>query len=120
MVAASSLVLTVFLMIAALSNLFGTGGGALAARLLGAKDEDEARKVASFSLVMSGISALIFSGLCFVFSEPLLRMLGASDNTIVYAKQYLFFVVVLGGVPTVLSNTMSSMIPKYGCPVMTL
>ena len=34
MVAASSLVLTVFLMTASLANLFGVGGGTLAVRLL--------------------------------------------------------------------------------------
>ncbi|MBR3973633.1 MAG: MATE family efflux transporter [Oscillospiraceae bacterium] len=114
MVAASSLVLTVFLMTAGVSNLFGVGGGSLVVRLLGSKDEEEAAKAASYSLMMAGIAALIFSVLCLIFMEPLLRLLGASDNTIGYAKQYLTFVVVIGGVPTVLSSTMSSMLRNIG------
>jgi len=114
MVAASSLVLTIFFMIVAISNLFGTGGGTLTVRLLGSKHEDEARKVASLSLVMACGAALTFSLLCFIFMEPLLFTLGASENTIGYAKQYLFFVVVLGGVPAVLSNTMSAMVRNTG------
>ena len=114
MVAASSLVLTVFMMTTALVNLFGVGGGTLTVRLLGSQQEGEARKVASLSLVMAAGAALVFSALCLIFMEPLLRLLGASDNTLGYAKQYLLFVVVLGGLPTVLSNTMSSMLRNVG------
>lgn len=114
MVAASSLVLTIFLMIAAIANLFGVGGGSLAVRLLGRRDEEEAERVASLSLVLAAAAALVFSLLCLAFMNPLLRFLGASDNTIGYARQYLLFVVVIGGLPTVLSNTMSAMVRNIG------
>ena len=114
MVGASSLVGTVFLLTAGISNLFGVGGGALVVRLLGGKDLDEARKVASYSLLMAGIGALIFSLLCLAFMNPLLRLLGASDQTIGYARQYLLWVVILGGIPTVLGSTMSSMLRNVG------
>lgn len=114
MVAASSLVLTIFLMTAALANLFGVGGGNLVVRLLGGKDEEEAKKAASLSLVMAAGASLTFSVLCFLFMDPLLRLLGASDYTIGYAKQYLTFVVVIGAVPTVLANTMSAMVRNIG------
>lgn len=114
MVAASSLVLTVFLMTSALANLFGVGGGTLAVRLMGSRQEDEARKVASLSLVMAAAASALFSLLCLLFMNPLLRLLGASANTIGFARQYLLFVVVLGGIPTVLSSTMSSMVRNTG------
>ena len=95
MVAAASLVATVFLMLTAIANLFGAGGGNLVVRLLGMKDEEEAGKAASFSLVMAIGSALLFSCICFIFMNPLLRLLGASDATIGYAKQYFMIVVVI-------------------------
>ncbi len=114
MVAATSLVLTVFLMLTALSNLFGVGGGTLVVRLLGQKREDEAEKAASLSLIMALGASALFSVLGFVFMNPLLRVLGASDNTIEYARQYFFFVIVIGGIPTVLSATMSSMVRNIG------
>ena len=114
MVAASSLVLTVFMMTTALANLFGVGGGTLAVRLLGSHQEEEAQKVASLSLVMAGIAAIAFSVLCLIFMEPLLLLLGASNNTLGYAKQYLSLVVVIGALPTVLSATMSSMLRNVG------
>lgn len=89
MVAASSLVLTVFLMTTSIANLFGVGGGSLVVRLLGRNDGEEAKKVASLSLVMAAAASLAFSVLCFIFMNPLLRLLGASDNTIGFARQYL-------------------------------
>lgn len=114
MVAASSLVLTIFLMTSAIANLFGVGGGSLVVRLLGRKDEEEAKKVASLSLVLAVVFSLLFSALCLIFMNPLLRLLGASDHTIGFARQYLIFVVVIGGLPTVLANTMSAMVRNIG------
>lgn len=114
MVAASSLVLTVYMMLTAIANMFGAGGGSLMVRLLGGKKEEEARKVASLCFVMAAGTALVFSGACLLFMEPMLRFLGASDFTIGYAKQYLIFVVVIGGLPTVLCSTMSALIRNTG------
>ena len=114
MVAASSLVATVFLMITGLSNLFGVGGGNLVVQLLGRRQEEEARRVASVSLVMTAGTALVFSLLCLSFMDPLLRLLGASENTIGYARQYLIPVVIIGAVPTMLNNVMSSMLRNTG------
>ena len=114
MVAASSLVLTVFLMTGALSNLFGVGGGSLMVRLLGGRDEDEARGVAAWTLIAAGAVALAFSLLCLALMDPMLRLLGASDNTIGYARQYLVFVVVIGGAATVLSGVMSFLLRNAG------
>ena len=47
--------------------------------------------------------AVVFSLLVLVFMDPLLRLLGASENTRAYGRQYLMAAVVVGGVPTVLS-----------------
>ena len=115
MVAATSLVGTVYLLTAGVANLFGVGGGNLVVRLLGSKDPEEARKVASLSLVMAGGAALAFSVICLLFMNPLLRLLGASDMTIGYARQYLLCVVIIGGLPTVLASTMSAMLRNVGC-----
>ncbi len=114
MVAASSLVLTVFLMTGALANLFGVGGGSLMVRLLGRKEKEEAEKVASWTVVMAAAAALVFSLLCLLFMNPLLRLLGASDNTLGYARQYLVFVVVIGGVANVTSGAMSFLLRNAG------
>ena len=103
-----------FLMLTAISNLFGVGGGNLVVQLLGRRQEDEARRAASLSLVMAAGSALVFSLLCLAFMDPLLYLLGASENTIGYARQYLIPVVIIGALPTLLANTMSTMLRNVG------
>ena len=114
MIGAASLVLALFLSLAALANLFGVGGGNLMVRQMGQGDREGARKTASYSVAMAAAAALGFSLLCLVFMDPLLRLLGASENTMTYARQYLIFTVVLGGVPTVLSFAMPMLLRNAG------
>ncbi len=114
MVGASSLALTIFLAAAALSNVFGVGGGSLMARLLGQKKEDEAGKVVLYSIAMAVISALVFSCLVLIFMDPLLKLLGANENTLGYGRQYAFTTVVLGTVPTLLSMCMPQILRNAG------
>ena len=114
MVGASSLALTVYLALVALSNVFGVGGGSLMVRLTGEKRAEEARSVAGYSVAMSAIAALVFAALVLVGMKPLLLLLGASDNTLLYAKQYVFTTTVLGAVPTVLSMSMPQLLRNAG------
>ncbi len=114
MVAGASLILPVFNITLCLAGLAGIGGGALVSRLLGEKREDEARKAGTFALYLAiGISAL-FALIMGVFMDPVLMLLGAGENTLVFARQYSFFVIVVGGIPTVLSNVMSNLIRSIG------
>ena len=114
MIAASNLALTVYLIAASLANIFGVGGGSLMVRLIGEKRTEDARKVASYSIIASGIAALAFSFLTLIFMSPLLTLLGAKDMTLVYGKQYLLTTVVLGSVPTILSMSMPQLLRNAG------
>ena len=114
MVGASSLALTIYLAEAALSNVFGVGGGSLMVRLIGEKRHDDARKVASYSLAFAFIAAAVFSVLMLFLMGPVLRLLGASDNTLSYGKQYVLTTVVIGGIPTVLSMCMPQLLRNSG------
>jgi len=113
-VAAVSLVLPVFNITIAIANLFGTGGGSLISRLLGVSKEKEARRVCVFSIYFSIITALLYSLFCFVFMNPLLNVLGASSETFGYAKQYASIIIVIGGVPTVLTLVMANIVRSIG------
>ena len=114
MVAACSLVLPVFMMTIVITNVFGTGGGTLIARLIGRGEEEEASRVSAACIRMALGSAAVYSLLCLAVMTPLLRLLGASDNVLEYAKQYMFCVIVLGGIPAILSNTLSAMLRSIG------
>ncbi len=114
MVAGASLILPVFNISLSLSGLAGLGGGSLVSRLLGEKRPEEARRVFSFSVYLGGLTAAAFSLLVLVFMGPLMAFLGAGADTYDYASGYAFFVIVCGGVPTVLSNTLANLIRSVG------
>ena len=113
-VAAASVVSILFFILTALSNLFGVGGGSLMSRLLGEKREGDAKRVGAFSIYGSLGIALVYSLVCLIFTEPLARLLGASDNTVGYASSYLFWAVVVGAVPSTIGMTMSFLIRSAG------
>ncbi len=114
MVASCSLVLPIYMLTIVISNVFGAGGGTLIARLIGAGDDDEASRVSSACIWMALGVGIVFSVLCLIGMTPLLIFLGASENVLEYSRQYMLFVVVLGGVPVIFSNTVSSMLRSIG------
>ena len=114
MVAATSLILPIFNISLCLAGLAGVGGGALISRLLGVNREDEARRVSAFSLYLGILISAAFAIGAGVFMQPLLNVLGATENTFEYARQYATCVIVAGGVPTVLSNVLSNLIRSIG------
>ena len=114
MVAGVSLLLPVFNISITFANLFGIGGGTLISRLMGAGRDNEAKTVSAFCFYMTILSALIFALSMFAFLEPVLRLLGASDDTLPFAKQYTFCVIVLGALPTILTMTLSNLLRSTG------
>ena len=114
MVAGTSLILPVFNITLCLAGLAGIGGGSLISRLLGQNREDEARRVSAFALRLSLCVAAAFSIGMGLFMRPVLEFLGAGENTYRYASQYALCVIVLGGIPTVLSNVLSNLIRSIG------
>lgn len=114
MVAAVSLVSPWFNLLTALGNLFGLGGGSLISRLLGKHDQDDIKNVSAFSVWGGAVATLVFSALTFVFREPLLYFLGASPDTFGHAQSYLTWVVVIGGVPTMLSLSLGHLLRSEG------
>ena len=114
MVAGVSLLLPVFNISITFANLFGIGGGTLISRLMGANRDNEARTVSAFCFYMTIIFAGIFSLLMFAFMEDILRILGASDDTLLFASQYTFCVIVIGAIPTILAMTMSNFLRSTG------
>ena len=114
MVAGTSLILPVFNITLCLAGLAGIGGGSMISRLLGESKVEEAKRVSAFSLYLALTVATLFAVGMAVFMHPILELLGAGENTYEYARQYAFCVIVLGGIPTVLSNVLSNLIRSIG------
>lgn len=93
-VAAVSVSMPLFMLILAVGNLFGVGGCAFVSRSLGEGNKDKIKTISSFCIyggIMVGVvMAVIFA----VFRRPLLYLIGASDNTIDFACDYLFWIAL--------------------------
>lgn len=114
MIAAVSVAYTLFIMTVAFGNLFGIGGGSLMARLSGCGKYEKAKCVSAYSFYGAIGIALVYSLIILVFADPLLDILGASADTVGYAKQYLYTVVVIGDVPVILSAVLAHLIRNAG------
>lgn len=95
-VAAVSLATPVFLVFMALGNLFGIGGSSAISRALGEKKAQRAKNISSFccygSLGLGTVMAVLFlAGM-----DGILKLIGASENTIGYARDYLTY-IAFGG-----------------------
>lgn len=91
-VAAVSLATPVFMVFMALGNLFGIGGSSAISRALGEKKMDRARTLASFCCYGSlGLGVIMAAGFL-LGMNGILKMIGASENTFGYAKEYLTYI----------------------------
>lgn len=100
-VAAVSVSMPLFLIFIGMGNLFGVGGCAFASRSLGEGAIDKVKKISSFAIYTSILTGVIIGAIYLIFNQPLLYLVGASDNTIGYAGDYLKWVAI--GAPFVIT-----------------
>lgn len=112
-VAAVSLAMPVFLIFMAVGMVFGMGGTSVISRALGQKRNNYAKKVCSFCMwgsVITGITMAIFF---LIFMDKILILVGASQDTLNYAKSYLT-IVSFGGPFVLISSAFSNIIRAEG------
>lgn len=103
-VAAVSLTNPVFVMYMAIANMLGIGGSALISILLGQNRKKEAKSVSSFCCWASLAFGVLLAVLILIFMDPLLKLLGSSDQTYQFSRDYLFYIAL--GAPFILfANT---------------
>ena len=103
-----------FMFLTAISNLFGVGGASVIARMLGRHEREKASQVASFCFWGGAAASLLFSLLFFLLHVPILSVCGATEDTFEAARQYAFYVIVAGALPTVLSTLLSNLTRAEG------
>lgn len=111
--AAVSVVFPLFILINAVGQLIGVGASSYIARLLGAKDKDSADEVASTAIIASIGIGVIFTILTLVFLEPMLRMLGATENVMPYAIEYAKPIAIGASLP-IMMPTLANIIRSEG------
>lgn len=112
--AAVMVVFPIATMLTAVSNLFGVGGASVLAQALGRKEPESAREIAAVSFWGGLLSAALF---CFVFAlfrQPILGLCGATGETIRPALGYVRWVVICGGVFSILNTLLANLIRAEG------
>lgn len=113
MVAAVSVATPAFLLFMAVGMLFGIGSTSLISRMLGEGKKEEAKHTSSFSFWTSLAVGIVSMVIIWIFNTPICRAIGASNDTIEYATQYLGIVAL--GIPfLIISNAFSNIIRSEG------
>ena len=94
--AAVGVVFSISMVLLALGFWVGTGASMLVSSMLGARREQDAQTMANTSFVLSFAFGVALAVVCFAGGDTLLRMLGATETILPYARQYAFF-ILLGG-----------------------
>ena len=84
----------VILSISAFSAMVGSGGAPIAAIFLGKQEKDSAQKVLGNGVFLLLVLSVCLTTLFYAVKKPLLYLVGASDQTFVYADQYLSIYLV--------------------------
>lgn len=113
-VAAISVAMPLFIIMAALSNLFGIGASSVISRSLGAKKEEDAKSAFSFALWGSIGAAVLYGVVIFFFREKIVYIIGGDDNSKQYIADYLLWTVAVGSVPTMLTTLFGHLVRSVG------
>lgn len=112
--AALTVAFPMFLMLTAISNLFGVGGASSIARALGKKDLEKARRIAGISF-WSGLAAgVVYSLVFLLFGKPILGLCGATEATFETALGYARWVIFIGGPFTILNTLLANLVRAEG------
>ena len=103
-----------FVMLTAISNLFGVGGASALSRALGKKNIGAARDIAAVSFWFGLVAAVLFSVLFALFARPILYLAGATDETWTAVIGYARWVIILGGPCTILSTLLANLLRAEG------
>ena len=114
LVAAAMIALPLYLMLTAIGNLPGVGGGSMLSHYLGKHNPDGASSVASLTIWMGLILALLCAVIYPLVDEPLLRLIGADEQTLAPAREYTFWVITIGSVPIIMNLVLANLVRAEG------
>lgn len=119
---AISVAFPIFMLILGIGLTFGTGASSYISRLLGKEDKTQANLTASTAIFTSLIVTLFFTIGGIVFINPILRIAGATDTILPYAREY-GIIIIAGCVFPIISRIFMNIIRaegnvKYGSIIM--
>lgn len=118
-IAGLAITLPIMNIIHAFGSLVGAGSSARMSIVLGRKDVRWAEKILGNSMLLT-----FFFGTCFMLAgylwmDPILHMFGASDDTVGYAREYMF-IVLPGMFLTTLTFNLTGLMRATGYPTKSM
>ena len=113
MMSAITLAMPITIILMAVGNMFGVGGGSFITRLLGSGDTQKGKKVAGYSFYASIILGIIIGIVAIIFINPFVHLLGADSQTILYTKQYAT-ILFAGGAAFILNFALEQLVRSEG------
>lgn len=105
----------VIVLIAAFTNLFGSGGTALFSIARGKREEETAEKILGNVFSLLFISSILLFSLCYFLRRPILMLFGASQVSVQYADEYLQ-IYLFGTAFSMLATGLNGYINAQGFP----
>lgn len=106
-------------LISAFSSFVSGGGAPLAAKALGEGNPERAKKILNNGFVMLCVFSVVLGTTAYFAKRPLLMLIGASDNTYGYAKDYLS-VYLIGTLFVQLSVGLNTFLTAQGKSAMAM
>ena len=111
--AAVNLAYPVMMIMIAISNMVGSGGSSLIARCLGAGDNEKAEHTLTASWELTVANSVIVTVLGLAFLHPIVKGLGAQENTVIFTEQYVS-VILIGSLATMGNYTFGQLLRSEG------
>ena len=109
--------LPIMTIILAFSMLVGIGATTNISIELGKGKRENAEKIVGNAIQLSVIIGIIISIIGIVFGDTILKIFGASENTLKYAKDYIY-IIVGGSIFNILGYTLNNTIRGDGNPIL--
>lgn len=114
LVAAATVAMPLFMFLTGIANRFGIGGSSLISRCLGQRDFEGARRTSAFCF-WSGLAAALLYGILVYLARPwLLPLLGSSRDVYGPCSSFIFYTILIGSAPTVLSAELAHLVRTEG------
>ena len=112
--AAVAVAAPIFLMLTAISNLFGVGGASTFAQALGRKENRTASQISSIAFWFGLLASVLFAFFVLIFMRPILMVCGATTEIYELVRSYVMWTVIIGGPGTVLNILLANLIRGEG------
>ncbi|NBJ91748.1 MATE family efflux transporter [Parablautia muri] len=113
LVAGVSIGAPVFTLMIALGDIFGLGGSSVISRLFGQKLDDDGKRLSVFCFYAAILCGIVVAAVMLLFRQPILHLLGANGETMVYASEYYTY-IVLGAPFIIVALTPSNLLRTEG------